>query len=111
MVYVLGELADARRGKVKADLAMLNGAMTHYAINNGGRYPESLQVLTEAGPNGGAFVTNAKSLMDPWDHTYLYEKGEDVGELRIYTLGRDGEPGGEGEDLDIDQVMVLQDEV
>ena len=38
---------------------------------------------------------------DPWGHTYLYLNPGINEEIDIYTLGRDGQPGGEGIDADI----------
>ena len=38
---------------------------------------------------------------DPWGNPYLYLNPGNNGEIDIYTLGRDGRPGGEGIDADI----------
>ena len=38
---------------------------------------------------------------DPWGNEYLYLNPGTNGEIDIYTLGRDGQPGGEGIDADI----------
>ena len=38
---------------------------------------------------------------DPWGNEYLYLNPGNNGELDIYTLGRDGRPGGENMDADI----------
>ena len=38
---------------------------------------------------------------DPWGNPYLYLNPGNNGEIDIYTLGRDGTPGGEGLDADI----------
>ena len=37
---------------------------------------------------------------DPWGNPYLYLNPGNNAEIDIYTLGRDGRPGGEGEDAD-----------
>jgi type II secretion system protein G len=39
--------------------------------------------------------------LDPWDRPYQYLSPGQHGEIDIYTLGRDGRPGGEGPDADI----------
>ena len=38
---------------------------------------------------------------DPWGNEYQYLNPGNNGEIDIYTLGRDGRPGGEGLDADI----------
>jgi general secretion pathway protein G len=39
--------------------------------------------------------------MDPWNRPYQYLSPGVRGQFDLYTLGRDGQPGGEGEDADI----------
>jgi general secretion pathway protein G len=39
--------------------------------------------------------------LDPWGHAYLYKSPGDHGDVDILSLGRDGQPGGEGLDADI----------
>ena len=38
---------------------------------------------------------------DPWGNLYQYLSPGNNGEIDIYTLGRDGRPGGEGVDADV----------
>ena len=43
-----------------------------------------------------------KKLKDPWDKNYEYRSpGNDNREFDIWSLGRDGQEGGEGLDADI----------
>ncbi len=73
-----------------------------------GRFPstdEGLDALIEApaGMDGyppGGFLANKSMLKDPWKNRYIYEL-ESGSNYRIITLGADGEPGGEGENADI----------
>ena len=39
--------------------------------------------------------------LDPWNRPYLYASPGRRGEVDVYTLGRDGQEGGEGQDADI----------
>ena len=39
--------------------------------------------------------------VDPWGKPYLYRLPGEKGEVDIYSLGRDGKAGGEGEDADV----------
>jgi len=38
---------------------------------------------------------------DPWGHAYQYKAPGSKAEFEIISLGRDGQPGGSGEDADI----------
>ena len=38
---------------------------------------------------------------DPWGRPYVYRVPGQKGEFDLYSLGRDGRPGGSGEDADI----------
>ena len=39
--------------------------------------------------------------MDPWGHPYQYKSPGDHGDVDILSLGRDGQPGGDGLDADV----------
>jgi general secretion pathway protein G len=38
---------------------------------------------------------------DPWGNSYVYKYPGDNAEFDLFSLGRDGQPGGEGESADI----------
>ena len=38
---------------------------------------------------------------DPWGHAYVYRVPGAKGEFDLFSLGKDGKPGGNGEDADI----------
>lgn len=86
---VLQSVALAQSAKARADIVSLHDALDEYAIENGGRYPDSLDGLEAA---VGRF--------DPWGAPYLYELVR--GRPRVYSLGADGVPGGYGDDADIE---------
>ncbi|TFW16880.1 type II secretion system major pseudopilin GspG [Duganella callida] len=73
-----------------------------------GRYPttdEGLNALVTAPPTAGA-KWNGPYLKkgippDPWGHPYQYKAPGSKAEFEITSLGRDGQPGGSGEDADI----------
>jgi general secretion pathway protein G len=73
-----------------------------------GRYPtteEGLNALMAAPPTAGA-KWNGPYLkkgvpLDPWGHGYQYRAPGSKGEYEILSLGKDGQPGGEGEAADI----------
>ncbi|MRW82631.1 type II secretion system protein GspG [Pseudoduganella sp. FT26W] len=73
-----------------------------------GRYPtteEGLNALV-AGPVAAGAKWNGPYLkkgvpLDPWGHPYQYKAPGSKSEFDITSLGRDGQPGGSGEDADI----------
>jgi general secretion pathway protein G len=57
-------------------------------------------------PASGAAKWNGPYLkkavpLDPWGHPFQYRAPGTKGEFEIVSLGRDGQPGGSGEDADI----------
>jgi general secretion pathway protein G len=105
---VIGRVDDAQITKAKAEIANIENALKFYRLDNF-TYPSSEQglealVTKPADPNiknwkqGGYLPKLPK---DPWGNAYLYLFPGNQGEIDVYTLGRDGRPGGEGVDADI----------
>jgi general secretion pathway protein G len=99
---VMGIFTDAKLKKVKSDIQVIDGAITTYALRNSGVYPQDLQVLIEPDPNGHRYLDRTSLPKDPWQNEYLYEPPMGADKARVWTNGRDGVPGGEGEDADYD---------
>ena len=105
---VIGRVDDAQITKAKAEIANIENAMKFYRLDNFA-YPTSEQgiealVTKPADPNvknwkQGGYLERVPN--DPWGNPYLYLNPGNRGEIDIYTLGRDGRPGGEGIDADI----------
>ena len=105
---VIGRVDDAQITKAKAEIANIENAMKFYRLDNFA-YPSSEQgiealVTKPADPNirnwkAGGYLERVPK--DPWGNPYLYLNPGNQGEIDIYTLGRDGQPGGEGIDADI----------
>lgn len=101
------QLRRALEGRMKADILSIDSALAEYAINNGGRYPDSLDVLIQPDENGHRYLDRTTLPVDPWKNEYFYvppSPGEP--RPRVYTLGKDGEVGGEGDDRDLDNWMI-----
>ena len=94
------------RKSVAADIAQLCRAIDEYTILNGGRPPESLGILYSEDVNGRSLLSDASVLIDPWNKPYGYEMPTLKRNYRVFTLGRDGKPGGEGDDADIDNFTI-----
>lgn len=106
---ILGRVDDARVTKAAADIRTLGTALDLYRMDNF-RYPTTEQGLEAlirrpADPSirnwkDGGYVQ--KLSKDPWGNDYQYlSPGLRGGAYDLYSLGSDGEPGGEGRDADI----------
>jgi len=91
----------------KAQIEAFEKALDTYRLDVG-RYPtteEGLDALLTA-PNTAGAKWNGPYLKkgvppDPWGHKYKYKGPEAGAEFIITSEGRDGQPGGTGEDADI----------
>ncbi len=91
----------------KAQIEAFEKSLDTYRLDVG-RYPstdEGLAALLNAPPSAGS-KWNGPYLKkgvppDPWGHPYQYRSPGSKGEYEIVSLGRDGQPGGSGEDADI----------
>ncbi len=105
---VIGRVDDAQITKAKAEISNIENAMKFYRLDNF-TYPTTEQgiealVSKPQDPNirnwkPGGYLDRLPK--DPWGNPYLYLNPGNNGEIDIYTLGRDGTPGGEGLDADI----------
>ncbi|MEF9995802.1 MAG: type II secretion system protein GspG, partial [Burkholderiaceae bacterium] len=49
----------------------------------------------------GGYLERHSVPKDPWGHPYQYLSPGTQGEIDVFSLGADGQPGGEGPDADI----------
>ena len=104
---VVGRTDEARVVAAKQDIAAIMQSLKLYRIDNS-RYPmtdQGLEALVTR-PSTGPQPTNWKSYLDklpkdPWGQTYLYLNPGVHGEIDVFSLGADGQPGGSGADSDI----------
>jgi general secretion pathway protein G len=88
----------------KADITVMMSALDEFAMNNAGKYPDSLEVLVTPDENGHTYLKGPadKLFKDPWKNEYVYEAPQSgQPRPRILSYGKDGQPGGEGDDRDI----------
>ncbi len=105
---VIGRVDDAQITKAKTEIRNLESSLKFYRLDNFA-YPTTEQGLEAlatrpADPNiknwkTGGYIPRVPN--DPWGNAYLYLNPGTNGEIDIYTLGRDGQPGGEDVDADI----------
>ena len=90
----------------RAQVESLEKALDQYRLDMR-RYPsaeEGFEALV-AKPQGapawnGPYLKKAVPL-DPWGRAYVYRTPGGKGEFEVLSYGRDGRPGGSGEDADI----------
>src|SRR5262252_1812521 len=79
----------------RAQIDALEKAVDQYRLDNR-RYPTSEEGLAAVQPYLKKTLPN-----DPWGRPYNYRIPGDKAEYEIFSYGRDGKPGGTGEDADI----------
>ena len=104
---VLDRADDARVTAARTDVNNLMQALKLYKLDNQ-RFPtgeQGLQALV-ARPAVAPLPLNWKPYLDklpndPWGHAYLYLNPGVKGEIDVFSLGADGQAGGEGKNADI----------
>src|SRR4051812_15710935 len=108
---LFGNIGDARRNTARSQIQILALALDAYRLDNEA-YPttdQGLEALRSL-PLSGDAPSNwkgpyLKQLVpaDPWGRPYLYLSPgiANPASYDLYTLGKDGRPGGDGENADI----------
>ena len=101
-----GQVGKSEVNVAKAQLDALEKALDQYRLDVG-RYPEQeagLKALVTKPTNepkwAGPYLRKDIPL-DPWGRAYLYKFPGEKGEYDLISLGKDGQPGGTGENADI----------
>lgn len=102
---VFSKLGKGKQGAAKAQVEMLGQTLDLFRIDIG-RYPTTQEGLNVLVTNPGIQNWDGPYLKksvpdDPWNKPYVYQCPGTHGEYDLYSLGRDGTAGGEGEDKDI----------
>lgn len=106
---LLGRTGESRVTAAKVDIATMMQALKLYKLDNQ-RYPtteQGLQSLIERPSNGpaangwktGGYIE--KLPKDPWGNPYQFLSPGVKGEVDLFSLGADGQPGGTADDADI----------
>jgi general secretion pathway protein G len=105
---------EARVVAAKQDIAAIVQALKLYRLDNM-RYPSTEQGLRAlvSKPAIEPLPSNWKGSgylerlpQDPWGHPYQYLQPGRHGEIDVYSLGADGQPGGEANDADVGNWML-----
>ncbi len=92
---IMDKPAAAKITKAKADIRAIESALNMYRLEKHD-YPSTDEGIDVLIPD---YLPRLPK--DPWDRPYQYLNPGTHGPIDIYTLGRDGQPGGEGEDADL----------
>lgn len=100
------QLGRSEAKVARAQIEGLGKALDLYRLEVG-HYPSSEQGLPALviAPSGesrwkGPYLQKAVP-QDPWGRDYIYRSPGENGEYDLISLGKDGQPGGEGEDAEV----------
>lgn len=99
------KLGKGKQAAAKAQIELLGQALDQFRLDIG-RYPTTQEGLNALISNPGIDRWDGPYLKkdvpkDPWDRPYHYQSPGEHGEYDLFSYGRDGSPGGEGEDKDV----------
>ena len=99
------KLGKGKQSAAKAQIELIEQALDHFRLDVG-RYPTSQEGLNALVTNPGIPKWEGSYLrkglpLDPWDNPYQYKSPGSHGEFDLFSHGRDGKLGGEGEDADV----------
>lgn len=80
-------------------LLRIDAVLGEWAAAHSGNYPSTLEALAQPDSAGRRFLP-AQDLKDPWGQSWTYVAPSNRVPYQLYSLGRDGQPGGSGEDAD-----------
>jgi general secretion pathway protein G len=103
---LFAQIGKSESKVARAQIDALQKALDQYRIDIG-RYPNSeqgLAVLVQRPADEprwtGPYLAKAVPT-DPWGRPYLYTSPGSHGEYDLQSLGKDGQPGGDGDDADL----------
>ncbi|MDX2146252.1 MAG: type II secretion system major pseudopilin GspG [Planctomycetota bacterium] len=105
---LIGRVGQSKQSVAKVNATSLANAVKSFMLDHG--KPETgatINILWER-PSSveeskwEPYVDNADALLDPWGKPYvLLFPGQKNVDFDVISYGRDGQPGGEGEDADV----------
>lgn len=106
---LLSRTGESKIAAAKVDIATIMQSLKLYKLDNT-RYPtteqglQALLVKPTSGPAANGWKEGGyleKMPKDPWGFQYQYLSPGVKGEVDVFSLGADGQPGGTGEDADV----------
>lgn len=100
----LGRIGKGKTAAAQVQIKAFESALEMYYADVYD-YPASLNALLspEGAASGwsGPYLKKKEIPKDPWGNDYVYLKGGTAGDYTIVSYGKDGAPGGEGENQDV----------
>lgn len=110
---MFGKVGKSRQKAAKTQISLFETTLDTYRLDVG-RYPTSAQGLRAlmVRPDGvkkwdGPYLSKEVP-PDPWGNPYVYRSPGEHGEYDIISLGADGSPGGEDENMDVSNWKRLE---
>jgi general secretion pathway protein G len=103
---LMGRVGQAKIKSAHAQIQLLATALDLYHLDVG-RYPSeeeglrSLRDKPESATTWGGPYLDKPVPKDPWGRDYIYKAPGEHGPYDLYSMGADGQPGGESENADI----------
>jgi general secretion pathway protein G len=101
-----GQVGKSEVATAKAQIDAFEKALDQYRLDTG-RYPTAelgLKALVDkpaSEPKWNGPYLKKEVPLDPWGKAYVYKVPGEKWDFDLVSLGRDGRPGGSGEDADI----------
>jgi general secretion pathway protein G len=101
-----GQVGKSEVNVARAQIDALEKALDQYRLDTG-RYPSTelgLKALLErpaSEPKWSGPYLRKDVPLDPWSKPYIYRIPGEKGEFDLISYGKDGQPGGTGENADI----------
>lgn len=100
------QIGKSEQKAAAAQLQALSQALDQYRLDTG-HYPsgeqglQALNIRPGDEPRwGGPYLKKAVPT-DPWGRSYLYRQPGEKGDYDLYSQGKDGRPGGDGDNADV----------
>ena len=99
------KLGKGKQSACSAQIELIGQGLDHFRLDVG-RYPTTQEGLNALMVNTGVEKWDGPYLKkalpsDPWGKPFHYQCPGSHGEYDLFSYGRDGAPGGEGEDRDV----------
>lgn len=99
------KLGKGKQSAAKAQIELLGQGLDHFRLDVG-RHPTTQEGLNILMVNPGLENWDGPYLkkempVDPWGRPFQYQSPGNHGDYDLFSYGRDGSEGGEGEDQDI----------
>jgi general secretion pathway protein G len=99
------KVGSSKQKAAKAQISMIGTALDAFRLDVGA-YPPTDVGLDALRKNPGAGAWDGPYLSkdvprDPWGRPYVYRAPGEHGDYDLYSLGADGQEGGEGENADV----------